>query len=164
MRFFLCRTHPDRLRLIVLFTTREVSSCCRSGSRQTCGQDLSIERGPAQPFVKGNVWDQLHTAMRPFRDHSRSSSSERKDLAYTAKIIQRMMGRNRWLQLAEIAKLFGLSEDSIKRLAKNHGLPLRRVSPLATPGALESELEEWLKGQPLVGPPVRSKRRSSRKR
>ena len=164
MRFFLCRTHPDQLRLIVLFTTREVSSCCRSGSRQTCGQDLSIERGPDQPFVKGNVWDQLHTAIRPFRDHSRSSSSERKDLAYTAKIIQRMMGRNRWLQLPEIAKLFGLSEDSIKRLAKNHGLPLRRVSPLATPGALESELEEWLKGQPLVGPPVRSKRRSSRNR
>jgi len=28
------------------------------------------------------------------------------------------------LQLTEIAKLFGLGEDSIKRLEKNHGLPL----------------------------------------
>jgi hypothetical protein len=71
---------------------------------------------------------------------------------------------DRWLQLWEIAKLFGLSEDSIKRLAKNHQLPLRRVSPLATPGALETELIEWLKGQPLVGPPVRHKRQRSRKR
>jgi hypothetical protein len=68
------------------------------------------------------------------------------------------MGRIRWLQLGEIARLFGLSEDSIKRLAKNHGLPLRRVSPFATPGALESELIEWLKKQPRVGPPVRLKR------
>jgi len=76
-----------------------------------------------------------------------------------------MMGcTDRWLQLAEIAKLFGLSEDSIKRLAKNHGLPLRRVSPFATPGALESELVTWLKAQPLVGLPVRPNRRSLRKR
>lgn len=164
MRLFLCLTHPDRLRLIVLLRRVKVSSCCRSGSRQTCGQDLPIEPAPDQPFVKGKVRDQFRTAMRPFGDYSRSSSSERGNLAYTAKIIQRMMGRNRWLQLPEIAKLFGLSEDSIKRLAKNHGLPLRRVSPLATPGALESELEEWLKGQPLVGPPVRSKRRIVRKR
>ena len=65
---------------------------------------------------------------------------------------------NRWLQLTEIAKLFGLGEDSIKRLAKNHGLPLRRVSPFATPGALEAELVEWLKSQPLVGPPSASSR------
>lgn len=71
-----------------------------------------------------------------------------------------MMGcTDQWLQLCEIAKLFGLSEDSIKRLAKNHGLPLRRVTPLATPGALETELARWLKSQPLVGPPVRHKRR-----
>jgi hypothetical protein len=76
-----------------------------------------------------------------------------------------MMGcTNRWLQLTEIAKLFGLSEDSIKRLAKNHGLPLRRVSPFATPGALEAELVEWLKSQPLVGPPVRPRRRQVRAR
>jgi predicted DNA-binding transcriptional regulator AlpA len=102
--------------------------------------------------------------MRSLWDEFRLSPNERKNLAYTAKIVQRMIGRNRWLQLPEIARLFGLSEDSIKRLAKNHGLPLRRVSPLATPGALESELEDWLKGQPLVGPPVRSKRRIVRKR
>jgi len=67
---------------------------------------------------------------------------------------------DRWLQLPEIAKLFGLSEDSIKRLAKNHALPLRRVTPLAIPGVLETELIEWLKNQPLIGPPVRNKRRS----
>lgn len=79
--------------------------------------------------------------------------------------MQRMMGFiDRWLQLSEIARLFGLSEDSIKRLAKNHGLPLRRVSPFATPGALETELVAWLKNQPLVGPPVRPKRRLIRKR
>jgi hypothetical protein len=74
------------------------------------------------------------------------------------------MGLDQWLQAAEIARLFGLSQDSIKRLAKNHGLPLRRVSPFATPGALESELIEWLKGQPLVGPPVRARRRPTGKR
>ena len=64
---------------------------------------------------------------------------------------------DRWLQLPEIAKMFGLSEESIKRLAKTHGLPLRRVTPFATPGSLESELVRWLKAQPLVGPPVRSR-------
>jgi len=71
---------------------------------------------------------------------------------------------NRWLQLTEIAKLFGLSEDSIKRLEKDHGLPLRRVSPFAAPGTLEAELVEWLKSQPLVGPPVRPRRRQVRAR
>ena len=65
----------------------------------------------------------------------------------------------RWLQLPEIPRLFGLSEDSIKRLAKTHGLALRRVSPFAMPGTLESELVEWLEAQP----PVR-KRRIVRKR
>ena len=76
-----------------------------------------------------------------------------------------MMGfTDGWLQLTEIAKLFGLSEDSIKRLGKNHGLPLRRVSPFATPGVLESELIEWLKRQPLVGAAVRTKHRRGRKR
>jgi hypothetical protein len=64
---------------------------------------------------------------------------------------------DRWLQLPEIAKMFGLSEESIKRLAKTHGLPLRRVTPFATPGTLESELVRWLKAQPRVGPPVRSR-------
>ena len=72
---------------------------------------------------------------------------------------------DRWLQLRVIARLFGLSEDSIKRLAKNHGLPLRRVTPLATPGVLETELIVWLKSQPRIGPPVRRrKRQRSRKR
>lgn len=71
---------------------------------------------------------------------------------------------DRWLQLPEIAKLFGLSEDSIKRLAKNHSFPLRRVTPLATPGALETELFAWLKRQPPVGPPVRRKRGVKRRR
>ena len=66
---------------------------------------------------------------------------------------------DRWLQLPEIAKLFGLSEDSIKRLAKNQRMPLRRITPFATPGALETELIAWLKKQPSVGPPVRSKGR-----
>jgi hypothetical protein len=74
-----------------------------------------------------------------------------------------MMGcTDRWLQLPEIAKLFGLSEDSIRRLAKNYALPLRRVTPLATPGVLETELIAWLKNQPLIGQPVRNNR-SSRK-
>jgi hypothetical protein len=44
---------------------------------------------------------------------------------------------DRWLQLPEITKLFGL--------AKNHRLPLHRVTPLATPGTLGSELFAWLK-------------------
>jgi len=65
---------------------------------------------------------------------------------------------DRWLQLAELAKLFGLSEESIKRVAKNHGFPLRRLTPYATPGVLESEFVRWLKAQPLVGKPIRAKR------
>jgi len=77
---------------------------------------------------------------------------------------------DRWLQLAELARLFGLSEESIKRLAKNHGFPLRRLTPYATPGVLESELVPWLKAQPLRGQPIRarptikSRRKKSRKR
>ena len=63
---------------------------------------------------------------------------------------------DRWLQLAELAKIFGLSEESIKRLAKNRGLPLRRVTPYATPGVLESELVLWLKAQPLIGQAIRA--------
>jgi len=64
---------------------------------------------------------------------------------------------DRWLQLPEIAKVFGLSEESIKRLAKTHGLPLRRLTPFATPGVLESEFLPWLKAQPQIGSPVRRK-------
>ena len=75
-----------------------------------------------------------------------------------------MMGcLDRWLQLSEIAKLFGLSEDSIKRMARSQALPLRRVTPFAMPGVLESELVEWLKSQPLFGPPVRPKPPGTRK-
>jgi hypothetical protein len=55
--------------------------------------------------------------------------------------------------------MFALSEESIRRLAKNHGLPLRRVTPFAMPGVLESELIAWLKARPLVGPAIRSKRK-----
>jgi len=65
---------------------------------------------------------------------------------------------DRWIQLGELAKLFGLSEESMKRVAKNHGFPLRRLTPYATPGVLESELFSWLKAQPLVGKPIRAKR------
>jgi hypothetical protein len=64
---------------------------------------------------------------------------------------------DRWMQLQEIAKMFGLSQESIKRLAKTHSLPLLRVTPNATPGALESELLHWLKSQPNVGAPIRTK-------
>ena len=63
---------------------------------------------------------------------------------------------DRWFQLQDIAQMFGLSEESIKRLAHSHGLPLRRVTPFATPGAIESELFRWLMAQPRVGPPVRN--------
>jgi hypothetical protein len=62
-----------------------------------------------------------------------------------------------WLQIGELAKLIGLSEESMKRLAANHGFPLRRLTPYATPGALESELVRWLKAQPRVGQPIRAK-------
>jgi len=65
---------------------------------------------------------------------------------------------DRWIQLGELAKLFGLSEESMKRVAKNHGFPLRRLTPYATPGVLESELFSWLKAQPRVGRPIRVKR------
>ena len=64
---------------------------------------------------------------------------------------------DQWLHLPEIAKMFGLSGDSLKRLAKTHGFPLRRVTPFATPGVLQSELVSWLKAQPLVGAPVRTR-------
>jgi predicted DNA-binding transcriptional regulator AlpA len=64
---------------------------------------------------------------------------------------------DRWLQLTELAQMFGLSEESLKRFAKNHGFPLRRLTPYSTPGMLESELVEWLKAQPMVGRPIRAK-------
>jgi predicted DNA-binding transcriptional regulator AlpA len=71
---------------------------------------------------------------------------------------------DQWLQLSELSKLFGLSEESIERMAKKNGFPLRRLTPYATLGVLESEFLRWLKAQPLVGQPVRSKRPSIRKK
>ena len=71
---------------------------------------------------------------------------------------------DQWIQLAELAELFGLSEESIKRLAKKNNFPLRRLTPYAMPGVLESEFLRWLKAQPLVGQPVRSKRPSIRRK
>jgi predicted DNA-binding transcriptional regulator AlpA len=62
---------------------------------------------------------------------------------------------DRWLGLAEISNMFGLSEESIKRLAKSQGFPLRRLTPYAMPGVIESELMKWLKAQPRNGKPVR---------
>jgi hypothetical protein len=70
---------------------------------------------------------------------------------------------DQWLQLAELSELFGLSEESIKRLSKSHGFPLRRLTPYATPGVIQSELLRWLKAQPLVGPAVRVKKPRVRK-
>jgi len=54
---------------------------------------------------------------------------------------------DKWLQLAELAKLFGLSEESIRRLVKKNGFPLRRLTPYAAPGVLESELVRWISPQ-----------------
>jgi hypothetical protein len=42
--------------------------------------------------------------------------------------------------LGELAKLFGLSEESIKRLAKKNGFPLRRLTPYATPALAHSSM------------------------
>jgi len=60
-----------------------------------------------------------------------------------------------WIPLTELSKMFGLSEESIKRMIETHGFPLRRVTPYATPGMLESELVRWLKAQPRTGTAVR---------
>ncbi len=65
---------------------------------------------------------------------------------------------DRWLQITELVKLFGLSEESLKRVANKQRFPLRRLTPRATPGVLESELVSWLKAQPLMGRPVRAAR------
>jgi hypothetical protein len=60
--------------------------------------------------------------------------------------------------LGELAELFGLSEESIKRFAKKNGFPLRRLTPYAKPGVIESAFLRWLKAQPLVGRAVRGSR------
>jgi hypothetical protein len=47
---------------------------------------------------------------------------------------------DQWLTLGELSKLFGLSEESIKRLAKKNGFPLRRLTPYATPALAHSSM------------------------
>jgi predicted DNA-binding transcriptional regulator AlpA len=68
---------------------------------------------------------------------------------------------DRWIQLVELAELFGVSQESLKRMAKTHGFPLRRLTSYAAPGVLESEFLRWLKAQPRVGRPVRKNRRKA---
>jgi len=145
---------------------RRLSIECRRMSRQKLLTALYVAIEffiPCKVKCLGPHGNQERSSSGPIKVTSR----RRKDRAYKQYVglMHHMTGCiDRWLQLPEIAKLFGLSEDSIKRLAKNHRLPLRRVTPLATPGALESELVAWLKSQPRVGPPVRRKRGAMRKR
>lgn len=63
------------------------------------------------------------------------------------------MGADRWLSVAEIAALLGLSEKSVLRL-RRRGIPLRQLTPRGRAGALESELLAWIKRQPPLGRPV----------
>ena len=65
------------------------------------------------------------------------------------------MTTDRWVRISELSHMFGISEESLGRLAKSHGFPLRRLSPYALPGVLESELFAWLKAQPTIGAPIR---------
>jgi hypothetical protein len=67
---------------------------------------------------------------------------------------------DRWIPLDEIAKMLGLSQRSVKAL-QVRGLPLRRFSPHATPGVLESELTAWIKKQVPDGKPIRAKPQAS---
>ena len=70
---------------------------------------------------------------------------------------------DKWIRISELSDLFGVSEESIRRLAKSQGFPLRRLTPYAIPGVLESELLSWLNAQPRIGRPIRAKE-SRRKR
>lgn len=63
---------------------------------------------------------------------------------------------DRWLTLAKIASMLGLSRRSVKLLAAR-GLPLRRISPRSEPGLLESEFTAWVKRQVPNGKPIREK-------
>jgi len=56
---------------------------------------------------------------------------------------------DQWVSLADIAKRFGVSERTVLAVK---GLPLRKITPKSTPGCYDSELREWLKGQPEGGP------------
>lgn len=62
---------------------------------------------------------------------------------------------DRWLSLQEIVQMLGLKPESVVRLARTQGLPLRRVTPRGAPGAMESELLAWMRKRPRVGQPVR---------
>ncbi len=61
----------------------------------------------------------------------------------------------RWIKLDEIAAMFELSEDSILRIAKTRRLPLKRITPFAVPGCLQTELFKWIERQPTAGRAVR---------
>lgn len=61
---------------------------------------------------------------------------------------------DRWLSLTDIARFLGLSERSVLEL-EQQGLPLRRVTPKANPGILESELLAWIKRRPRKGGSLR---------
>lgn len=59
---------------------------------------------------------------------------------------------DRWIPLTDdrphadsLSRLLGLSADTIKAMAREHGLPLRRVSHKATPGVIQSELLDWIR-------------------
>jgi hypothetical protein len=69
-----------------------------------------------------------------------------------------------WLSLPQVAELFGVSQESLKRIAISRGFPLRRATPHAMPGVLESELFSWLKTQPATGMAVRSQKRKPKKK
>jgi len=73
----------------------------------------SLER-----LAKGDVWDQIRTAVSPPRDQFGSHQEKGESWHIMPEIMTRNMETNQWLQVSEIAKLFGLSEDSIKRFAK----------------------------------------------
>ena len=55
---------------------------------------------------------------------------------------------DRWLPMDELVKILGIGERTILKLARTKGFPLKRVTRQAVPGAVSSELFEWLKGQP----------------
>lgn len=59
---------------------------------------------------------------------------------------------DRWIPLTDdrphadcLSRLLGLSPRALKSLAKERGLPLRRASPNATPGIIQSELIDWIR-------------------
>jgi hypothetical protein len=64
-----------------------------------------------------------------------------------------------WLQLKDVAKMFGLSQESIKRLANSHDHPFDGLPLLQLPAQLNRKSLSGLKAQPRVGPPVRNNRR-----